>query len=89
MNNNLQSIGEKLILGALPSLSGLSNYFTTEVQIGIGLVTLVLCIILAAKQQIGPLIGVIVVAAFIFFMANDPAAIFNGIGELFKKIFGG
>lgn len=89
MNSNFQLALEKLFLGALPSLAGLSNYFTTEVQIGVGLVTLVLCIILAAKQQIGPLVGVIVVAAFIFFMANDPAAIFNGIGELFRKIFGG
>lgn len=78
-----------LVLGALPSLSGLSSYFTTEVQIGIGLVALVLCIILAVKQQIGPLIGVVVVAAFIFFMANDPATIFNAIGEIFKKILGG
>ncbi|MBP1046331.1 hypothetical protein I6N96_08540 [Enterococcus sp. BWM-S5] len=89
MNINLQPLGEKLMLGALPSLAGLSSYFTTEVQIGVGLVTLVLCIILAAKQQIGPLVGVVVVAAFIFFMANDPAAIFNGVGELFRKIFGG
>lgn len=78
-----------LVLGALPSLSGLSSYFTTEVQIGIGLVALVLCIILAVKQQIGPLIGVVVVAAFIFFMANDPNTIFNAIGEIFKKILGG
>lgn len=89
MNINLQPLGEKLMLGALPSLAGLSSYFTTEVQIGVGLVTLVLCIILAAKQQIGPLVGVVVVAVFIFFMANDPAAIFNGVGELFRKIFGG
>lgn len=78
-----------LVLGSLPSLSGLSSYFTTEVQIGIGLVALVLCIILAAKQQIGPMVAVILVAAFIFFMANDPDTIFNSIGELFKKVFGG
>lgn len=78
-----------LVLGALPSLSGLSGYMTTEVQLAIGFVALIACIFLAVKQQIGPMIGVIVVAAFIFFMANDPRVIFDGIGELFKKVFGG
>lgn len=78
-----------LVLGALPSLSGLKTYFTTEVQIGIGIVVLILCIFLWVKQQIGAMVGVVIMAAFLFFMANDPAVIFNGIGEVFKTIFGG
>ncbi|MHC5217952.1 TcpD family membrane protein [Enterococcus sp. LJL128] len=78
-----------LVLGALPSLTNLDGYLTTEVQIGVGIVALILCIILWAKQQVGPLIGVILMASFIFFMANDPERIFNSVGELFSKIFGG
>ncbi|MBL1226502.1 TcpD family membrane protein [Enterococcus sp. BWR-S5] len=78
-----------LVLGALPSLSGLSSYVSGEVQIALGIVVLVICVILAVKQQIGPMIGVIIVAAFIFFMANDPNVIFNAIGEAIKKVFGG
>lgn len=77
-----------LVLG-LPSLGGLNSWATTEVQIAIGLVALVICIVLAVKQKIGPMIGVIFVAAFIFFMANDPKTVFNAIGEIFKKIIGG
>lgn len=78
-----------LVLGALPSLKGLSSWATTEVQIAIGLVALVLCIFFAVKQKVGAAIGVVLIAAFIFFMANDPTTIFNAIGEVFKKIIGG
>lgn len=78
-----------LLLGALPSLSGLNSYFSTEVQIAIGIVALIICIFLGVKQQFGPMVGVILFAAFVFFMANDPSLIFNSIGELFKKVFGG
>ena len=76
-------------LAADPSLSGVQGWFTTEVQIAIGIVALVASVILGIKQKIGAVIGVVLFSAFVFFMANDPTKIFNAIGGLFSKIFGG
>ena len=78
-----------LVLGALPSLKNLNTWFTTEVQLGIGFVALIICIVLGIKQKWGIMVGVVFFFAFLFFMANDPSTIFDGIGEIFKKIFGG
>ena len=72
-----------------PTLKNVNNYFTGEVQIAIGIVALILCIVFFVKQKIGAVIGVVLASAFIFFMANDPQTIFNSIGGVFKKVFGG
>ena len=79
----------RVALAAEPSLGGLQGWFSSEVQIAIGIVALVACVVLGIKQKIGAIVGVVLFSAFVFFMANDPAKIFNAIGGLFSKIFGG
>lgn len=77
-----------LALAADPTLVNVKTWFTTEVQIAIGIVAVVVIIGLGVKQQIGKAVGVFLFSAFIFFMANDPAKIFKAVGGLFGKIFG-
>lgn len=79
---------KNLVVGATPSLSGGTTWFTGEVQIAVGLIALAIFVFFLVKQKIGPAVGVLLAAAFVFFMAGDPSKVMTSLGEIFKLIFG-
>lgn len=72
-----------------PTLTSLNTWASTEVQVAIGLIALVICLYFIYKQEPSKVFGTVVIAAFVWFLANDPEKIFQSIGTLFSKIFGG
>lgn len=76
-------------MAADPTLKEVNTWASSEVQIAIGIVVFCICVFFLYKQEFGKMFGTVVFAAFIWVLANDPAKIFESIGSLFSKIFGG
>lgn len=89
LSTSFVNLSTSFYLAAKPTLSGTQTWFTGEMKTALGIIVLALCCYFIFKQKIGMMVSTVVVGAFIWFLASDPAVIFDSIGHLFKPIFGG
>lgn len=90
LSTSFANLSTSLYLAAAkPTLGDTKVWFTGEMKTALGIIVLALCCYFIFKQKIGMMVSTVVVGAFIWFLASDPAVIFESIGNLFKPIFGG
>ncbi|WP_439443661.1 TcpD family membrane protein [Listeria aquatica] len=75
-----------LLLGALPTLSGLKSYIQTEGGNGATIILVFFAVVFLFKQQIGKFLGFLIFAGITFFAIGNPTAIISAIKAIWDKV---